>query len=132
MGTEPLLGVLKATVRDPPDRAPGAKLSYGLNDQQASGVGGRPARFSRLHGVPVGIQELSCKTAGWGFESPRQLPQGCSGPGHELAARLGVRPACTTCAVHGPHMSLATHASRPAGQGWPAAELMDQLFVTRC
>src|SRR5215217_3985246 len=61
LGTETLIGVLEATVRDPPDRAPAPNCLTASTTKQASGVGGQPARFSRLHGVPAGIQELSCK-----------------------------------------------------------------------
>src|SRR5512133_698332 len=60
LGTETLIGVLEATVRDPPDRAPAPNCLTASTTKQASGVGGQPARFSRLHGVPAGIQELSC------------------------------------------------------------------------
>jgi hypothetical protein len=60
LGTETLIGVLEATVRDPPNRAPAPNCLTASTTKQASGVGGQPARFSRLHGVPAGIQELSC------------------------------------------------------------------------
>src|SRR5206468_6924693 len=62
LGTETLIGVLEATVRDPPDRAPAPNCLTASTTKQASGVGGQPARFSRLHGVPAGKQELSCKS----------------------------------------------------------------------
>jgi hypothetical protein len=42
LGTETLIGVLEATVRDPPDRAPAPNCLTASTTKQASGVGGQP------------------------------------------------------------------------------------------
>src|SRR5512133_226740 len=64
LGTEALIGVLEATVRDPPDRAPAPNCLTASTTKQASGVGGQPARFSRLHGVPAGDTRTVCGMGG--------------------------------------------------------------------
>src|SRR5829696_3503302 len=42
LGTETLIGVLEATVRHPPDRAPAPNCLTASTTKQASGVGGQP------------------------------------------------------------------------------------------
>src|SRR4030095_6706747 len=53
-GNETVVCVPEATVRAPPDRALAPNCLTASTTKQASGVGGQPARFSRLHGVPAG------------------------------------------------------------------------------
>src|SRR4029079_9278270 len=52
-GTEILTGVLEATVRDPPGRAPAPRLKCGFaGPKLTSASAGDPSPFSRLRGVP--------------------------------------------------------------------------------